>query len=457
MPDASPSHVSASPRPVPGPAAARPPDRPDTPNTPGNPGGPCAPGAQGAAGGTVPVNHTPLETKECLMPDVNEKNQNFTFEWKPFLIYGAIWIAIFVCASFAVGAGRRYVEQQRRIQEMFQNYNGPARNWDGGNDIPFERRGSDLPLEQWVANNLPASAPGERNAVAGAFDGVAEMIEGGTLAGVHAAFAECVARLQPVAARGSWLPFLQKLTVRVKCEPLDAPENIARAFRKIARGIRSVAAPLKGEGRNTWNRLDDGIPDPPCNGPFLGGWWGGCTGAYAAPSVPGPHAICATPACSSSVCSLAPAPVSATPATDTPAPAEGGVESGAGPEGEGNGEPEPKTGKSEPGTVVGADNPAELDAGTARDASAEQSGHTAQTAHGSVAPGATATRTVSSTPATATSVASTPAAANPAASTPSAVSAASVTASPSFPAASAPVVVPATLPRCVNGMCRGGF
>lgn len=164
-----------------------------------------------------------------------EGTTRFKFAWKPFFIYGIIWLLIFSSASLVVGAGKQYVDQQRRFQQMIEEFGG---QFGGDRDRPFDPWGEGQTLEDWISQNLPPRCNDERIAVADVFDNVAELIVKGDLRGQSDSFAEIISELQAVATRKTWLPFLTKLTNRVKSENLDSPDDIADVFKRIAKSLR---------------------------------------------------------------------------------------------------------------------------------------------------------------------------------------------------------------------------
>ncbi len=172
------------------------------------------------------------------MPSKPRQVVTWTFEWKSFFIYGAIWIGIIFASLFLYNAGQHYVEQQRFIQNLIQYYS-EDQNGDKENVSPFDRRGSGLTLEKWISKNLPRNAEKERDEVADIFADVAQKVGDGEFKGTADAFPEIIARSQPVIDRKVWLPFLAGLSTQIKKEKVNSSTELADVLRRIANTIRT--------------------------------------------------------------------------------------------------------------------------------------------------------------------------------------------------------------------------
>jgi hypothetical protein len=163
-----------------------------------------------------------------------EKSPRFRWDWRLFAAYGCVWIAIFfglVCVQKVVGV---FLEQQRIIQDLIDR----QKQWENPDitDDEEERDGAYADLSSWVKRNLPAKGADERPAVSEVFGNLADMLDEGELTGEDDAFSEGVAQLQPVATRSIWLPFLTKLTKRLKKAKYDAA-GLAEACRTVSKAI----------------------------------------------------------------------------------------------------------------------------------------------------------------------------------------------------------------------------
>jgi hypothetical protein len=164
----------------------------------------------------------------------DKKSPRFKWEWRLFAAYGCVWIAIFfglVCVQKAVGV---FLEQQRIIQDLIDR----QKQWENPDitDDEEDRDGAYADLSSWVKRNLPAKGADERPAVSEVFNNLADMLDEGELTGEDDAFSEGVAQLQPVATRSIWLPFLTKLTKRLKKAKYDAA-GLASACRTVSKAI----------------------------------------------------------------------------------------------------------------------------------------------------------------------------------------------------------------------------
>ena len=159
------------------------------------------------------------------------------FSWKDFFCYGLIWFVIFFAVLCIFRIGNVIAEQRRQINELIDRLNQYE---DYSPSPPFSRDEDETSddLSSWVKKNLPAKGIEERPAVAEVFGNLADMLEAGTLTGEKDTFSEGIAQLQPVATRSVWLPFLTKLTKRLKAAKLDSA-GLADACRKVSRAIYS--------------------------------------------------------------------------------------------------------------------------------------------------------------------------------------------------------------------------
>lgn len=174
------------------------------------------------------------EKEPAKIQTADKKSPRFKWEWRSFIAYGCIWIAIFfglVCVQKVVGV---FLEQQRIIQELIDR----QKQWENPDitDDEEERDGAYVDLSSWVKRNLPAKGVDERPAVSEVFSNLADMLDEGELTGEDDAFSEGVAQLQPVATRSIWLPFLTKLTKRLKKAKYDAA-GLASACRTVSKAI----------------------------------------------------------------------------------------------------------------------------------------------------------------------------------------------------------------------------
>lgn len=164
----------------------------------------------------------------------DEETPKFKWEWRSFIAYGCIWIVIFfgfLCVQRVVGV---ILEQQRIIQELIDK----QKQWENPDitDDDEEQDSTYAELSSWVKKNLPTKGVDERPAVAEVFNNLAEMLDEGELIGEDDAFSEGIAQLQPVATRSIWLPFLTKLTKRLKKAKYDAA-GLANACRTVSKAI----------------------------------------------------------------------------------------------------------------------------------------------------------------------------------------------------------------------------
>ena len=167
----------------------------------------------------------------------NEKSLNFKWNWRLFWIYGCVWIAIFFGLVCVQKAGYFVYSQHRRIQDLIDRihqYENP--DWDGRDDVSPDDDDAKSSLSVWVKKNLPAKGVDERPAVSEVFSNLADMLDDGELTGEDDAFSEGVAQLQPVVTRSIWLPFLTKLTKRLKKAKYDAA-GLASACRTVSKAI----------------------------------------------------------------------------------------------------------------------------------------------------------------------------------------------------------------------------
>lgn len=161
------------------------------------------------------------------------------FSWRDFFCYGLIWFVIFFAGYCVFQIGNVISEQRRQIDELIDRLNQYE---DYTPSPPFDRDEDEATddLTAWVKKNLPAKGIEERPAVAEVFGNLADMLEAGTLTGEKDTFSEGIAQLQPVATRSVWLPFLTKLTKRLKAAKLDSA-GLADACRKVSRAIYTPA------------------------------------------------------------------------------------------------------------------------------------------------------------------------------------------------------------------------
>ena len=158
------------------------------------------------------------------------------FTWTDFFCYGAIYFVVFFACFCVYRVGSIVTDQRRQINELIDRLN----QYEDASPI-FDREDySDKnvtdDLSAWVRKNLPAKCIDERPAVAEVFSNLADMLDEGTLTGESDAFSEGIARLQPVATRSVWLPFLSKLTKRLKAARLDSA-GLADAFRTVSKAV----------------------------------------------------------------------------------------------------------------------------------------------------------------------------------------------------------------------------
>ena len=167
----------------------------------------------------------------------NEKSPRFKWEWRSFITYGCVWIAIFFGLVCVQKAGYFVYSQHRRIQDLIDRihqYENP--DWDGQDEVSPDDDDDESSLSVWVKKNLPAKGVDERPAVSEVFGNLADMLDDGELTEEDDAFSEGVAQLQPVATRSIWLPFLTKLTRRLKKANYDAA-GLAEACRTVSKAI----------------------------------------------------------------------------------------------------------------------------------------------------------------------------------------------------------------------------
>ncbi len=165
----------------------------------------------------------------------NEKSPRFKWNWHLFWIYGCVWIAIFFGLVCVQKAGRFVYDQHRQIQDLIDRIH-QYENPDRDDDVSPDGKDAESSLSVWVKKNLPAKGVDERAAVAEVFNNLADMLDSGELQGEDDAFSEGVAQLQPVSTRSVWLPFLTKLTRRLKKAEYDATE-LASACRTVSKAI----------------------------------------------------------------------------------------------------------------------------------------------------------------------------------------------------------------------------
>lgn len=151
--------------------------------------------------------------------------------WKAFLFYGVVWGAIFL-TTFGGIKTYRWVRDQVNFWKMIVNPD----QWIA----PVPPRGK---MRPWIRKLLPRVAAEDRAEVAAVFTEVADMLRGEEITTTREAFAETIARLQPVAPRAVWNPFLLKLGYRLRSDLEGAsPEEMADTFEEVARAIREDAA-----------------------------------------------------------------------------------------------------------------------------------------------------------------------------------------------------------------------
>lgn len=165
------------------------------------------------------------------------------FSWRDFFCYGALWCVIFFALVCLCRIGGIIAEQKRQINDLIDRLNQYEEYTPSP---PFDRDEGDKAddLTAWVKKNLPSKGIEERPAVAEVFSNLAEMLEAGTLTGEKDTFSEGIAQLQPVATRSVWLPFLTKLTKRLKSAKLDSA-GLAAACRTVS---RAIFLPTKKQG-----------------------------------------------------------------------------------------------------------------------------------------------------------------------------------------------------------------
>ncbi len=180
-----------------------------------------------------------------------EKFPRFKWESRLFIAYGCVWIAIFFGLVCVQKAGYFVYSQHRRIQDLIDRihqYENP--DWDGRDDVSPDDDDDNSSLSVWVKKNLPAKGVDERPAVSEVFGNLVDMLDDGELSGEDDAFSEGVAQLQPVATRSIWLPFLTKLTRRLKRAKYDSA-GLAEACRTVSKAIWSGKKPSLASAEGT--------------------------------------------------------------------------------------------------------------------------------------------------------------------------------------------------------------
>ena len=174
------------------------------------------------------------DNKDLSKIQAADESFKFKWEWRSFIAYGCIWIAIFFCLVGVQKIVGVFLEQQRIIQELIDK----QKQWESPDitDDDEEQDNTYAELSSWVKKNLPAKGVDERPAVSEVFNNLADMLDEGELTGEDDAFSEGIAQLQPVATRSIWLPFLTKLTKRLKKAKYDAA-GLANACRTVSKAI----------------------------------------------------------------------------------------------------------------------------------------------------------------------------------------------------------------------------
>ena len=175
------------------------------------------------------------EKEPAKIQAANEKSPRFKWNWRLFWIYGCVWIAIFFGLVCVQKAGRFVYDQHRQIQDLIDRIH-QYENPDRDDDVSPDGNDNESSLSVWVKRNLPAKGADERPAVSEVFGNLADMLDDGELTGEDDAFSEGVAQLQPVATRSIWLPFLTKLTKRLKKAKYDSA-GLAEACRTVSKAI----------------------------------------------------------------------------------------------------------------------------------------------------------------------------------------------------------------------------
>lgn len=160
-------------------------------------------------------------TKAAAAPKTAEPG----FGWRRFLIYGILWWLIFAAAGTGWRAACWVYDQVQTINTFVH----PDR-W-----ISPDSGGA---IRNWIKKNLPRAGAGNRDDVAAAFEEVAGMLRREEITTVQEAFAEAVARIQPVAPRPVWGAFLTRLGQQIQKEAEGVgPDRIADIFETAAGAI----------------------------------------------------------------------------------------------------------------------------------------------------------------------------------------------------------------------------
>lgn len=176
--------------------------------------------------------------KEVMVKNKSDKDLKMMKEIGKFIGYGIFWCIVIVCVGKITNGVRVYKEQKQKIEELIERlkeYEEIDFIDKKGNEKEKEGNGEES-IIKWVKENLPSEGKEERKDVAAVFIDLAAKLEAGELKGERDTFAEGIAQLQPVCTRRIWLPFLTKLTKRLKKEKLEG-EALAVMCRAIGAAI----------------------------------------------------------------------------------------------------------------------------------------------------------------------------------------------------------------------------